>query len=136
MKPAAHELIVREWKRDGRWSKRDDVVVMEEPLQLSVNGEELSVVMRTPGNDVELALGLFFAEGIIGGLDDVREVLISAESAEDETRVELQHSILDSNSIDVRLRGEPRRRPKRSLLASSACGVCGAVMIDDLKHGL
>lgn len=136
MKPPAHELVVREWTGKGQWSKHDDVVVMEEPLQLSLNGEELSVVMRTPGNDIELALGLFFAEGIIASTTDVSEVRISAESGEDEAGLKIERSILESNSIDIHLHGEPKRRPKRSMLASSACGVCGAVMIEDLKHGL
>jgi FdhD protein len=109
---------------------------MEEPLQLLLNGEELSVVMRTPGNDVELALGLFHGEGIIASVDEILEVRISAELAESEEAVRVDASIVDSNSIDIRLRGEPRRRPERAILSSSACGVCGAVMIEDLKHGL
>lgn len=136
MKAPAHQLVVRKWTGMGTWSKQADAVVIEEPLQLSLNGDELSVVMRTPGSDIELALGLLFAEGIIASTADVREVRISAESGEKEAPVKVEPSILESNSIDVHLNVEPRRRPKRSMLASSACGVCGAVMIDDLKHGL
>ena len=135
MKAPAADLEVRRW-RSGVWEDRPDVVVLEEPLQLSLNGEELSVVMRTPGSDVELALGLFYAEGIIASMDDVASVRISAEADEAEGGVDLDSSIVESNSIDIRLRGEPRRRPQRSMLASSACGVCGAVMIEDLKRGL
>lgn len=135
MKPAAPDLRVRRWE-SGRWSESPDAVVMEEPLQLSLNGEQLSVVMRTPGNDVELALGLFFGEGILASASEVAQVRISAEAGEHERAVRLDPSIVESNSIDVRLRGEPRRRPERSMLASSACGVCGAVMIEDLRRGL
>lgn len=135
MKPPSTDLSVRRWAAGG-WSEGPDPVVMEEPLQLSLNGEELSVVMRTPGNDVELALGLFHGEGIIASVDEILEVRISAELAESEEAVRVDASIVDSNSIDIRLRGEPRRRPERAILSSSACGVCGAVMIEDLKHGL
>jgi FdhD protein len=134
-KPSAPGLRVRRWDA-GRWSDSPDAVVTEEPLQLSLNGEELSVVMRTPGNDIELALGLFHGEGIIKTVDEVRTVRISAESGETESGVNVDSSIVESNSIDVRLRGEPRRKPQRSMLASSACGVCGAVMIEDLRRGL
>ena len=74
MKPSAPDLTVRRWD-SGRWSDSPDAVVMEEPLQLSLNGAPLSVVMRTPGADVELALGLFHAEGIITSVDDVRGLL-------------------------------------------------------------
>jgi len=109
---------------------------MEEPLQLSLNGSPLSVVMRTPGADVELALGLFYAEGIITSADDVIVVHMSAESAESEGGVKIEPDLMDSNQVDVHLAVTPRRRPERSMLASSACGVCGAVMIEDLKRGL
>ena len=135
MKPPAANLEVRRWT-SGAWEAGPDAVVLEEPLQLSLNGDPLSVVMRTPGNDIELALGLFHGEGILASLDDVKAVRISAEAGEVEEGVLVEASIVESNSIDVRLRGEPRRKPERSMLASSACGVCGAVMIDDLKHGL
>lgn len=135
MKPSAPDLTVRRWEK-GRWSESPDAVVMEEPLQLSLNGAPLSVVMRTPGADVELALGLFYAEGILTSADDVSVVRISAESAETETAVRVEADLMESNQVDVHLAVPPRRRPERSMLASSACGVCGAVMIDDLKRGL
>jgi FdhD protein len=109
---------------------------MEEPLQLLLDGEELSVVMRTPGEDIELAIGLFFGEGIIRTLDDVREVRISAESGERVDEIPVDASIVDSNQVDVRLARAPRRKPERSMLASSACGVCGAVLIEDLRRDL
>ena len=134
-RPAAPGLRVRRWE-SGRWSESPDAVVTEEPLQLMLDGKELSVVMRTPGADVELAAGLLFAEGVIRARDDIRLVRISAEAGEAETRVPVEASILESNTVDVHLAREPRRRPERSMLASSACGVCGAVMIDDLKRDL
>ena len=134
-RPQAPGLRVRRWE-GGRWSEQADAVVTEEPLQLLLDGEPLSVVMRTPGHDVELALGLFFAEGIMSTLADVDFVRISAESGETEDRVRLDASIVESNHVDVRLRTAPRRRPERAMLSSSACGVCGAVMIDDLRPDL
>jgi FdhD protein len=135
MKPAAPELSVRKWE-SGRWTESPDAVVMEEPLQLSLDGEKLSVVMRTPGNDVELALGLMHAEGIVGAVTDVREIRISADAGEREGGVALEPSLVESNQVDVRLHAAPKRRPERSMLSSSACGVCGAVMIEDLRRGL
>ena len=44
----------------------DDVVVVEEPLEIRVQGEPLVVTMRTPVDDVELAAGFLFSEGLIG----------------------------------------------------------------------
>jgi len=109
---------------------------MEEPLQLLLDGEPLSVVMRTPGQDIELALGLLFAEGIVRTADDVRGLRISAESGETEGAVHVEASIVDSNQVDVHLARTRRRKPERSMLSSSACGVCGAVMIEDLRRDL
>jgi FdhD protein len=134
-RPAAPDVTVRRWNA-GRWSDAPDAVVMEEPLQLMLEGKELSVVMRTPGDDIELVLGLLFAEGIIRGVDDIDVIRISAESEEGEGGVSVDASIVESNQVDVHLKRSPRRRPERSMLASSACGVCGAVLIEDLRRDL
>lgn len=134
-RPAAPGVRVRKWNF-GQWTEAPDAVVTEEPLQLMLDGKELSVVMRTPGNDIELAAGLMFAEGIVRSRDDIRLVKISAECGETETRILVESSIVESNQVDVHLAHVPRRRPERSMLSSSACGVCGAVMIDDLKRDL
>jgi FdhD protein len=134
-RPAAPAIRVRKWDA-GRWSDAPDAVVTEEPLQLLLDGKELSVVMRTPGEDLELAVGLLYAEGVIGGLADVAEVRISAESGENSNAVHVDSSIVESNQVDVHLARAPRRRPERSMLASAACGVCGAVLIEDLRRDL
>ena len=134
-RPSAPDIRVRKWA-GGQWTDSPDAVVMEEPLQLLLDGTELSVVMRTPGEDVELALGLLYAEGIVRSLDDVKEVRISAESDETASTVRVEASIVESNQVDVHLARAPRRRPERSMLASSACGVCGAVLIEDLRRDL
>ncbi len=134
-KPAAPGLRIRKWDA-GRWSDSPDAVVTEEPLQLLLDGEPLSVVMRTPGQDIELALGLFFAEGIARSLSDIKYVRVSAESGESEKGVEVDSSIVESNQVDVQLAHAPRRKPERSMLASAACGVCGSVLIEDLRRDL
>ena len=134
-KPAAPDLQVKRWAA-GKWSESPDAVVMEEPLQLLLDGEPLSVVMRTPGNDIELTMGLLYAEGVIQSAKDVKAVRISAEAGELEGALDVDSSVVESNVIDVHLAGQPDRRPERSMLASSACGVCGAVMIEDLRRGL
>src|SRR5437773_1239726 len=54
-KPPAPGVRVRKWS-SGAWSEVPDAVVTEEPLQLMLDGVPLSVVMRTPGEDIELAL--------------------------------------------------------------------------------
>jgi FdhD protein len=92
--------------------------------------------MRTPGADIELALGLLFAEGIIRSARDVRGVRMSAEAGETETRIKVEADLVESNQVDVQLSAKPRRKPERSMLSSSACGVCGTQMIEDLRRDL
>lgn len=134
-RPAAPGLHIRRWEK-GRWTDSPDAVVTEEPLQLLLDGTPLSVLMRTPGADIELALGLMYAEGIIRSRDEVSEIRISAEAGETESHVRVDASLVESNQVDVHVSGAPRRRPERSMLSSSACGVCGAVLIDDLRRDL
>jgi len=74
-RPQAPAVSVARW-RTGEWRDDHDQVAAEEPLQLSLDGAPLSIVMRTPGNDLELTLGLLWAEGVIRSLDDVARVLI------------------------------------------------------------
>jgi FdhD protein len=134
-KPAAPGLQIRRWT-DGKWSELPDMVVTEEPLQLMLDGEALSVVMRTPGHDVELSLGLMFAEGILRSAKDVRVIRISAEAGELEAGVAVESSLVESNQVDIHLATKARRKPERSMLSSSACGVCGTVLIEDLRRDL
>jgi FdhD protein len=134
-KPAAPSLHVRKWSA-GQWTDSPDAVVTEEPLQLLLDGKPLSVVMRTPGHDLELCLGLMFAEGVLRSLDELKLIRISAESGEAEGRIRVESDLLESNQVDVHLAGEARRKPERSMLSSSACGVCGTVLIEDLRRDL
>ena len=118
----------------GRWSAAGDDVASEEPLQLLLDGEPLSVIMRTPGSDIELAVGLLHSERVITSLDDVASLRISAEAHETEAALSVAGDLIESNAVDVRLRTTEARRPRRSFLSSSACGVCGATTLDDLAH--
>ena len=84
-----------------------DSVAIEEPLEIRVDGEPLSVTMRTPGNDEDLALGFLFGEGLIG-----------------EPRAAGLAPDLSANVVEVE--GPLLRDPgRRRFYTSSSCGVCG-----------
>jgi len=111
-----------------------DWVVVEEPLQIRVEGEALAVTMRTPGHDRELAAGFVFTEGIV---DDPGDFL-SVEMATDV--FEAPHP---ENTVNVRLTRQareklPERRERvgRDFRAVSACGVCGKKTIASLRQNL
>lgn len=119
---------------DGAWRAEGDAVAAEEPLQVSLDGRPLSVLMRTPGSDVELVLGLLWGEGVITSLGQVERVLISAEAGEEESGIPVVAGLVESNQVDVRLRSAPARSVERSFLSSSACGVCGATTVEALAR--
>src|SRR5437660_11897150 len=97
-KPAAPGLRIRGLAA-GAWTESPDAVVTEEPLQLLLDGEPLAVVMRTPGADIELALGLLYAEGIIRSVADVRGMLISAEAGESDEHIAVEAVLVESNQV-------------------------------------
>jgi len=72
----------------------------------------------------------------VRALREVRLIRISAESGEMEKAVRVDADLLESNQVDVHPAGAPRRKPERSMLSSSACGVCGTVLIEDLRRDL
>jgi FdhD protein len=56
-------------------ARRPDTLAVEEPLEIRVAGTPLSVTMRTPGDDFDLALGFLVTEGILAGASQVRRLM-------------------------------------------------------------
>ncbi len=57
-----------------RATRRPDTLAVEEPLEIRVGGESLTITMRTPGHDVDLVHGFLLAEGMIGSREDIAAV--------------------------------------------------------------
>jgi FdhD protein len=118
-------------------------VVAEEPLQIILDERPFAVVMRTPGHDLELVLGLLYAEGVIRGPTDVVEASVAA-SGLDATATEPPFPVRAlpeaENLVELHLaHPHPEGAPlgwQRNLVASSACGVCGAAALDALRADL
>ena len=92
----------------------EDEVAVEEPLEIRVDGVALSVTMRTPGHDEELALGFLHGEGLI---DAARPAGPTAE--------------LEANIVEVT--GPLLRAPgARSFYTTSSCGVCGKGALEEV----
>jgi FdhD protein len=131
-RPQAPGVTTRRWV-NGRWDEAQDRLAAEEPLQVLLDSSPLSVLMRTPGHDVELALGLLWAEGVITDPGQVLRVRVSAEAGESDG--DLVHGdLVEANQVDVHLAPGAGRLPERTFLSSSACGVCGATTIADLAR--
>ena len=112
-----------------------DLVAVEEPLEIRVgygpenNREQLSlaVTMRTPGNDLELAFGFLFTEGIVSAFDQLESIKYCSDTGKQEEkenviRAELKPSLkLDTGKF------------QRNFYMSSSCGVCGKGSIDSVR---
>lgn len=114
---------------DGALEEQADELAIEEPLEIRVAGEPLAVTMRTPGHDHELVAGFLLAEGLIRSRADLGGIhhcaRLGAEGA---------HNTIDVlPAPGVVLEVETTRR---GTLTSSACGMCGRKLIDDLLERL
>jgi len=115
--------------RDGTVEKVEDFLAEESPLEIQVNYKSvsgrqtkpLSITMRTPGADRDLALGFMFTEGIFSSMSDINDV--SEVSSEDQ-KIEVQFTD-DFQFAQTHL--------DRNFYTTSSCGVCGKSSIDALK---
>ncbi|WP_432994908.1 formate dehydrogenase accessory sulfurtransferase FdhD [Dactylosporangium sp. CA-233914] len=104
-----------------------DTLVAEEPLEIRVGGAALAVTMRTPGDDLDLAIGFLLTEGIIRRAADVVTAKLCAGDEEPNTY----------NVVDVRLSGDVpppvAQQAARNFYTTSSCGVCGKASIDAVR---
>ncbi len=119
----------------------DDLVTAEEPLQVVLEGEPFAVIMRTPGHDLELVLGLLFVEGLIRAADDVAGAAVAASGVPERLpRFPVRPLPEAENLVEVQLTTphakDDRTGWQRNLVASSACGICGAAALDALRDDL
>ncbi|RPD93064.1 formate dehydrogenase accessory sulfurtransferase FdhD [Aureibaculum marinum] len=103
--------------------KISDTLVIEAPLQININSEAYTVVMRTPGNDYELIRGLLFAEDIYKKPQNFDyEILEASTNGFSIINVSIPKNNLGNGYLN-----------KRTLLSVSSCGICGKQKIDDIK---
>lgn len=104
-------------------SRQQDLVAVEEPLQIRLNGRDLAIAMRTPGNDDELATGFLFTEGIVGSREDIDRIVTGDNSVE-LILTDAARARLDAN--------EDVSAQTRNFYLTSSCGVCGKASVDAL----
>ncbi len=117
--------LVHEWD-DGRVRAQQDYLAGEEPLEIRVGEHPLTVTMRTPGDDLDLAAGFLFTEGLI----QRREQILSIEHATNCKATERGNIVQVKLSADVALDLE---KAQRNFFAASSCGICGKASIDAVR---
>jgi FdhD protein len=113
------------------WTERADLLAAEEPLGIRVDGTALTMTMRTPGDDVELAAGFLVGEAIVRGRDDIAAMKV----CDGTSCGHLSHAPGEiGNIVDIALAPgvTVSSAARRSFMTTSACGVCGKTSIDDI----
>jgi FdhD protein len=107
---------------------RPDTLVVEEPLEIRLDGRPLAVTMRTPGHDFDLVAGFLVGEGVIGHPSELTTMRYCAGVDEDGTNT--------FNVIDVTLDAEvsvPELSLERNFYTTSSCGLCGKASVDAIR---
>jgi FdhD protein len=114
----------------------DDLVAIEEPLEIRIgfrgadgrDEKSVSITMRTPGNDEELAVGFLFTEGLLGTAAEVVEVWHRSPPVpgDADLRNVIRVDLVDEASIDF-------ARLERHFYTTSSCGVCGKASLEALN---
>jgi FdhD protein len=108
-------------------SRLQDLLAVEEPLEIRIGSRPVSITMRTPGQDFELAAGFLFAEGILTAVEEIQSIRYT----------HLQGNPRQAaNSITVDLRPGVEidlARLERHFYTSSSCGVCGKASIEAVE---
>src|SRR2546428_4430134 len=143
-------------RMNGSAGRQDrDFLAAEEPLEIRIEGHSVAVVMRTPGEDHELAAGFLVTEGLVHAASDLvdirhrshcflsardgglqREEVIESASGEGVSRTEPEMSLAEGNVIDVRLRQPASldlKRLTRHVFSSSSCGICSKASIEAVR---
>jgi FdhD protein len=110
----------------GALERRPDELIVEEPLEIHLDGVLVATTMRTPGHDFELAAGLCFTDGLLAGAP-VRTCRYCGTGS----AVDSEFNVVSVDTGGVAPPPRPRLTP-----TTSACGICGTTAIDELRERL
>jgi len=114
--------------QDGRYTRRPDTLAAEEPLEIRVGGRPLTVTMRTPGHDFDLAAGFLVSEGVVWAADQVTRIWYCAGATADGGNT--------YNVVDVALApgvAAPDTSLQRNFYTTSSCGLCGKASLEAVR---
>jgi FdhD protein len=108
-----------------RLTRGEDFLAVEEPLELRIGGEPVATVMRTPGNDRELAVGFLFNEGWISGVEEIGA--LSLCSSGENPGIGNVADLIPAAGRAIAWKVPPRLSP-----VTASCGVCGKRTIEEV----
>ena len=123
--PGIREVVVS--RNDA--ADRRDLVAVEEPMEVRVNGASFAVIMRTPGTDRDLAAGFLLAEDVIRTADEIGTI----EYCQDVTDEGRDNTINVTVTGDAATRLTERLGERRQVTMTASCGLCGRRTIESLQ---
>jgi FdhD protein len=117
------KVLTEHWD-GGTLTRRPDQLIVEEPLEVHLDGNLVGTTMRTPGHDFELAAGLCHGDGLLAGATVLTCRYCATGSAVDTA----------FNVVSVDTGGQAPRPTPRVAASTSACGMCGSTALDDLRE--
>ncbi len=112
----------------GALAPGEDAVAVERALEIRVGGRALSVTLRTPGHDAELATGFLAGEGLISTAADVTDARVVPSACSDQPDA-IELTLAPTVRVDW-------TRLERHFAATAACGLCGRAHLESLRAGL
>ena len=115
--------LITRWNNGQVSENSADLVAVEEPLEIRVNGRSVAVTMRTPGHDRELAAGFLLTEGVIREADDLLDLLVCRTQADGVAGNVVDAQVRPALAVDF-------ARLTRHVFSASSCGLCGKATLD------
>ncbi|MEZ5344647.1 MAG: formate dehydrogenase accessory sulfurtransferase FdhD [Pyrinomonadaceae bacterium] len=127
-------VFVNRVSRSSAPIKEEDSLAVEEPLEIRIGyysedifrHKAISITMRTPGNDFELAAGFLFTEGVIRSADQIQSIKYCGKP--DQPKNTVRVDLKPGTNIDL-------KKMERHFYTTSSCGVCGKSSLDALSTG-
>ncbi|TQR83728.1 formate dehydrogenase accessory sulfurtransferase FdhD [Mycobacterium hodleri] len=113
---------------DGVGAHRPDSLAAEEPLEIRVGGRPLTVTMRTPGDDFDLARGFLVSEGVVTSAADVTSIRYCAGATVGGANTYNVVDVLLDDAVPA-----PDASLERNFYTTSSCGVCGKASLDAVR---
>src|SRR4051794_18715663 len=128
--PGTSVKVAIDRARGGRVETTEDMVAAEEPLEIRVGqasdpAVSVSITMRTPGHDSELAAGFLATEGILSDPDEVASIAYAEDALPERQYNVVEVRLAEGRSVDL-------GGLARSFYTTSSCGVCGKASLDAL----
>ncbi len=117
------KVLTERWDGESL-TRHPDQLIVEEPLEVHLDGNLVGTTMRTPGHDFELAVGLCHGDGLLAGATVLSCRYCATGSAVDTA----------FNVVSVDTGGQAPRPTPRVAASTSACGMCGSTALDELRE--